>query len=251
MSSEYKYYSVILKGCSHREKLISCLEKTLLRGRLAIKMALDNIPSIIIYKGNVDNIVPVYNAFSGENAAIAILPDGVPPALPISKKYREFFNISPEIQTLLATVPDNLWLGEAIHRIVPARFLDETGALVISSHSIYFIDKPAGDNHSRWLIIPYSKINHSIITNEQESLLTVSYQDTSGQQNDVFSIPSDFLLASKHSIEQAKAAKRYITTIKTSCHACGHISEATLEHASADLRCPQCGQSTQRTIIAL
>lgn len=250
MSSEYKYYSVILKGCSHREKLISCLEKTLLRGRLAIKMALDNIPSIIIYKGNVDNIVPVFNAFFGENAAIAILPDGVPPALPISKKYRDFLNISPEIQTLLATVPDNLWLGEAIHRIVPASFLDEAGALVVSSHSIYFIDKPAGDSHSRWLIIPYSKINHSIITSEQESLLTVRYQNASGQQNDVFTIPSDSLLAIKHSIEQAKAAKRYVTTIKNCCQTCGHILEVPLEHASADLQCTKCGQPTQRTIIA-
>lgn len=249
MSSEYKYYSIILKGCSHQENLGRRLENTLLRGRLAIKMALDNMPSVIIYKGNVDNIVPVVNALIAEYAAITILVDGVPPTLPIAKKYRDFPNISPDLQTLLVDAPENLWLGEAIHRIVPASFLDEKGALVVSSHAIYFIDKPAGDTNCRWLIIPYTQLYDSN-PSEQEAHLIINHQDGTGQQKDVFTIQPEFLESVKKSIEQAKLARRYLTTIKTHCQTCGHLSEDTLDHAPAESHCQNCGTPYQRTIIA-
>jgi len=249
MSSEYNYYSIVLKSCSNREKLAGSLEKTLLRGRMAIKMALDNIPSVIIYKGNADNIVPVFNAFAAEDAAITILPDGVPSALPISKKYRDFSNLSPNLQTLLSHVPDNLWLGEAIHRIIPASFLDEDGALVISSHALYFIDKHIGDSQSRWLIIPYNQLHDSIKTDEQNCYLSIHYQDNSGEQNDIFTIPSDAVTSIQKSIEQAAAAKRYIITLRSFCAACDYDAEYLLENAPADSQCPSCGQPIKRTIL--
>jgi hypothetical protein len=212
-------------------------------------MALDTIPSVIIYKGNVDTIADVSKMFAAEYAAITILPDGIPPTLPIHKKYRDFSNISPEIQKLVNNAPDNLWLGEAIHRIAPASFLDENGALVISSHAVYFIDKPAGDTHCRWLIIPYSRINDSIIINERDSLLTISYQDSLGQQNDVFALPSEALVSLQKSIEQAMAAKRYLIKIKSLCPSCNQVSQNILEHISSDSHCSGCGQSIQRTIV--
>lgn len=248
MSSEYKYYSIVLKGCSNRTKLAGSLEKLLLRGRLAIKMALDNIPSVIIYKGNVDNIASIYNTFAAEYAAITILPDGVPPAIPLSKKYRDFITVPSDIQPLLTGVPDNLWLGEAIHRIIPANFLDETGAMVITSHAIYFIDKPAGDTECRWLILPYNQII-SLKINETDSNLTINYQDAAGQQQDVFIILSEFLPSAQKSIEQAIAAKRYLTKIKTICTACDYTAEATLDKILPEEKCPTCSQSINHLII--
>lgn len=250
MSSESNYYSIILKGCSHRENLGRRLEKTLLRGHLAIKMALDTIPSVIIYKGNVDMIGPIFQALLAEYAAITILADGVPPALPIAKKYRDFPNISPELQALLVSVPENLWLGEAIHRIAPANFLDETGALVVSSHAIYFIDKPAGDTNCRWLIIPYGQLNDPLTLGEQENHLIINYHDDAGQQNDIFTIPTELVTAVKKSIEQAKLAGRYLTKIKTHCPSCDYSTEDTLANAPFEPHCQSCGQPYQRTIIA-
>lgn len=249
MSSEYNYYSIILKSCSEREKLSFRLEKTLLRGQLAIKMALDNIPSVIIYKGNVDNIVTVFSAFAAEYAAITILPDGVPPALPIAKKYRDFINLDPTIQTLLTHVPENLWLGEAIYRIIPASFLDETGALIITSHAVYFIDRPAGNTECRWLIIPYSQI-HDVEISEQHSYLSIHYQNKLGQQNDNFTLPPAFLTTAWQAIKQAKEANRYTIKLKASCPGCCYTSETLLTHASGESQCPTCGQLIKRTILS-
>lgn len=251
MSSEYNYYSIILKGCSQREKLVAKLEKILLRGRMAIKMALDNIPSVIIYKGNVDNIVPVFNAFTAEYAAITILPDGVPAALPIAKKYRGFLDLDPKLQTILSRVPENLWLGEAIHRIIPASFLDETGALVITSHAVYFIDKPAGDTQCRWLIIPYSHFSAAIETDAQHSYLSIDYHDSAGQQHDIFTLLPATLDSTRQAIEQAKAAERYTIKLKTFCPACDYIAETLLDHHTSDAsQCPSCGQHIKHTILA-
>jgi ribosomal protein S27AE len=249
MSSEYNYYSIILKDCSQREKLAARLEKTLLRGRMAIKMALDNIPSVIIYKGNVDNIIPVFNAFAAEYAVITVLPDGVPAALPIVKKYRDFLNLNPKLQTMLTRVPENLWLGEAIHRIIPASFLDETGALVITSHAVYFIDKPAGNTQGRWLIIPYSHI-HAIETDEQHSYLSIHHHDNAGRQHDIFTLPPDSLAAARQAIEQAKAAERYTIRLKTFCPACDYAAETLLAHTSDAPQCPSCGHLIKRTILS-
>ncbi|TWH46633.1 hypothetical protein [Sporomusa sp. KB1] len=248
MSSEHKYYSVIIKGCYNQENLERSLEKILLRGRLAIKMALNTMPCVIIYKGNVDTIIPIFKALITEYAAITILADGVPPTLPIAKKYRDFSHISPELQALLVDVPENLWLGEAIHRIIPASFLDETGALVVSSHAIYFIDKPAGNTKCRWLIIPYEQLNGSLNLGEQETQLIIHHQDAAGQQNDVFTIPQEFVASAKTSIEQAKLAERYLIKIKTHCITCGYRSENTIAHAPTELHCQHCGKPYQRTI---
>ena len=250
MSSEYNYYSIILKDCAQREKLAARLEKTLLRGRMAIKMALDYIPSIIIYKGSVDNIVSVFNAFAAEYAAITVLPDGVPAALPVAKKYRDFLNLDTQLQTLLTRIPENLWLGEAIHRIIPASFLDETGALVITSHAVYFIDQPAGNTQCRWLIIPYSHIHSSIKTDKQHSCLSIHYHNIAGQQHDIFTLPPDSLAAGRQAIEQAKAAERYTIRLKNFCPACDYSAETQLAHTSDDSRCPSCGHLIKRTILS-
>ncbi|CQR70039.1 hypothetical protein SOV_53180 [Sporomusa ovata DSM 2662] len=249
MSSEYKYYSIILKGCYNREHLERRLEKILLRGRLAIKMALDTIPCVIIYKGNVDTIIPIFKALITEYAIITIFADGVPPTLPIAKKYRDFLHINPNLQALLIDVPENLWLGEAIHRIIPASFLDEAGALVVSSHAIYFIDKPAGDTKSRWLIIPYEQLNDPLNLGEQETQLIIHYQNAAVQQNDVFTIPREFVASAKRSIEQAKLAQKYLIKIKTHCITCGYRSEDTIAHAPTETHCQHCGKPYQRTII--
>lgn len=250
MSIEYKYYSIVLKHCANREKLAGRLETILLRGRFAIKMALDTIPSVIVYKGNVTTIIPVVKAFLTEYAAITVVADGVPPALPIAKKYRNFSQLPPQLQTLLSAVPETLWLGEAIHRIVPAGFLDEQGALVVSSHALYFIDQPAGDPLCRWLIIPYEQLTAPLSLITQTSQLSLSYQNEAGQQQDSFSLEPSLLAATQAAIEQAKSAGRYLTKIKTHCLECGYLSEDVLAQAADATSCPHCQQPLERSLLA-
>lgn len=251
MNSGSNYYSIVLKGCSRREKLAQSLESVLLRGRLAIKMALDNMPSVIIYKGKVDNIIPVLQAFKAEFAAITVLADGVPTALPITRKYRDFESIDSELQQLLINTPDNLWLGEAIHRIVPASFLDEAGALVITSHALYFIDKPAGDDVSRWLIIPFSQItNIPDLTITDETKLIINHMDGAGYQQDSFTLPAELLHPVKIVIHQAKTANRYLTKLRSTCENCGQVFEDYTENILTQQNCTNCGGQRHWTILA-
>lgn len=245
------YYSIILKGCSRREKLTQRLENILLRGRLAIRMALENMPSVIIYKGKVDNIVPVLQAFKAEYATVTVIADGVPAALPITKKYRDFASLDSDLQQLLIGTPDNLWLGEAIYRIVPASFLDEAGALVITSHALYFIDKPAGDDICRWLIIPYSQLTDTPDLKISDGTeLTINHLDTAGYQQDSFILPAELLHPVKAAIYQAKSASKYLTRLRSTCENCGQVSEEYAENILTQQNCTNCGGLRNWTILS-
>lgn len=248
MVCEHKYYSLILKGCSRREKLGQQLESVLLRGKLAIKMAIDQMPSVIIYKGKVSNILAILPIFTTEKAAITITPGDVPSPLPLEKIYPDFSALTPDLQSLLSPVPPKLWLGETIHLIVPAKFLDENGALVISSHAIYFVDKPAGDTDRRWLIIPYTHITGFPVVPPGNNLI-INYCDPNGCQSNSFAIQAESLHAAETAIRKAKAAKCYLTKIKTTCPGCGFLSEDYADTAPPETLC-HCGQPYERTIIA-
>ncbi len=251
MTSGSNYYSIILKGCSRREKLAQRLESVLLRGRLAIRMALDNMPSVIIYKGKVDDLVRVLQTFKAEYAAVTIIADGAPASLPIAKKYRDFALIDAELQQLLSSAPDNLWLGEAIHRIVPANFLDEAGALIITSHALYFIDKPAGDDVCRWLIIPYSQMTDTPdLTIAEETELVINHLDAAGYQQDSFTLSAELLHPVKTAIHQAKTSKRYLTKLRSTCENCGQVSEDYAENILTQQNCTNCSGQRHWTIIA-
>lgn len=250
MDCKPNYYNIILKKCSRRENLCRRLEKVLLRGSAAIKLALDNIPSVIIYKGNTNNILTVLKTFKDEYAAITVLPEHLPPVLPLYRLYRNFDKLSLDLQVLLINVPSNLWLGETIYHIAPGSFAGENGAIVITSHAIYFIDKPTGDKVSRWLAIPfYYVIDFPSRTTSSETYLIVTYQDINGFQNAVFTIDKEFFNSIMVAIEQAKAAGQYLTKIKTSCTACNYISEDFIDNAPVEDRC-HCGGQYHRTLIA-
>jgi hypothetical protein len=248
MDCGHNYYSIILKGCSRRESLGRRLESVLLRGRLAIKMALDSIPSVIIYKGKTDSILPILDAFKAEYAAITVIADGVPTALPLNESYPDYAQLNPAIQALLSFVPDKLWLGEKIYHISPARFADEDGALVISSHAVYFIDKPAGYSDCRWLIIAYSQLTGAPKTTAPATL-TIAYQDVTGVQNSVFTVEPQLMESVTAAIHQARAAKKYLTRIKTICLQCGHMAEDYADTMINEERCRACGGQYQRTVL--
>lgn len=250
MDCKPNYYSVILKNCSRRESLGQRLDKLLLRGRLAIKLALDNMPAVIIYKGNTNNILPILNAFKAEFAAITVLPENMPPVLPLYKLYRNFDKLSLDLQALLANVPHSLWQGEAVYYIAPANFAGENGALVITSHALYFIDRPAGDQSSRWLIIPYDQISSlSPAAASPETNLMISYQDAAGCQDTVFIIPKEKLTAVITAINQAKTTGHYLVKLKTTCTVCNQVSEDYADKASTE-ECCHCGGQYRRALIA-
>ena len=240
-------YSVILKGCSRVESLGLRLEKVLLRGRLAIKMALDNMPSVVIYKGKTDSILPILNAFRSEYAAITVLADGVPPTLPFSAIYRDYTNLNPFLTALLSLVPASLWIGERIYQVCPAGFAEENGVLVITSHAIYFIDKPQGYKDSRWLIIPYGQISGAPVA--AASGLAVTYLDAAGIQNNVFRVEPAYLELVITAIHQARADKQYLTKLKTTCTRCGHTFEDYTDTLVNEPQCHSCGGQYQRSII--
>ncbi|QDR83091.1 hypothetical protein [Sporomusa termitida] len=248
MACEHKYYSLILKGCSRQENLRQQLENVLLRGKLAIKMAIDQMPSVIIYKGKVNNILEILPIFTAEKAAITVTFGGVPQPLPLKKIYPHFSELTPDLQALLTPVPQNLWLGETIHLIIAATFLEENGALIISSHAIYFVDKPADDTNCRWLIIPYTQITGFPAVSPGNNLI-INCCDPNGCQTNTFSLQAESLPAAATAIRKAKAAKHYLTKVRTTCLGCGFLSEDYADSAPFEALC-HCGQPYERIIIA-
>ncbi|MDF2572083.1 MAG: hypothetical protein K0R55_3687, partial [Sporomusa sp.] len=116
-------------------------------------------------------------------------------------------------------------------------------------HSVYFIDRPEGDKECRTLIIPYNQMTDlpSSVPNKRNSL-TISYSDPNGSQTNVFTLPTECLIASQMAIKKAKAAKSYLTKLKTKCASCGYISEDYTDNAPLGEHC-LCGQLYERTII--
>ena len=154
---EYKYYSVILKACQNKESLGNRLEKIFHRDITAIRLAMDKLPSVIVYKGNVADMASVIRAFHMENAAISVLGDDFELDASICEKYPILYKQPADIQDIFYASPVRLWLGDRIYTAVHANMQDQTGMLVITDQGIYFLDKGfLGD--CRWFIIPYYRV---------------------------------------------------------------------------------------------
>ena len=110
--NESEYYSIVLKHAVDRQRLINKLEKVLLRSFLAIRMAVENIPSLIVFKGKVKDMMPVLASFSEEYASISILPGEYNTELKINQIISDYNQLGTYEQQILERVPAKLWIGD-------------------------------------------------------------------------------------------------------------------------------------------
>ncbi|MBP2628596.1 MAG: hypothetical protein H6Q68_3307 [Firmicutes bacterium] len=159
-----EYYSIILKDVSNKQRLIQKLEKVLLRGSFAIQLAVDNIPSIIIYKTKGYDIPFLNKIFIEEHASVSIVPGDFNTKPDVEEVFNGFDRFSIKTQKIIKSLPINLWLGDIICGIFPNNYKENNeGIVVITDKNIYFIPNEIYINTNRWFVRSYSLLSKVII----------------------------------------------------------------------------------------
>ena len=131
-------HTVILKFCPDKERLFIKLTKILRRDSFAIRLAVELIPAVLMYKSKLSEVLPVIQACRAEGALFSIisgdftLTADFPPAV--------LAELSVGEQDLIKNSPPTLWLGETIHFAVGKVMSNgKEGLLVLSNHHLYFV----------------------------------------------------------------------------------------------------------------
>lgn len=172
--SEYEYCSIILKYALKTNQLIENLQKVLLRGSFAVRLAVDNMPSLIIYKAKSEEIKKMVEFFVENQASISIIPGEFNPTPLIEAFFPMFNELNFQVQRDIRKVPINLWIGDSSGRVFPILYQDKQGILVITDNNLYILYKITNAAEFRWLVISYILL--SKVIGENNSLQFI-YKD--------------------------------------------------------------------------
>ena len=175
-SREVDYYSVVLKACPRRESLARKLEVLLERGYFAIRLAMDTIPSLVIYKGKVDKKNSIIRVFKEEKAAITVIPGNFDANPRVEDFFPDWDKVDITMQELLKAVPVKLWMGDIIAGAVYGTMHGgrDKGVLVITDQALYFLFKHKEEDICRWEVMPYYLIKEISMDTED---LEIIYKD--------------------------------------------------------------------------
>lgn len=177
MDSEY--YSIVLKDAPNKQDLVRKLEKVLLRGYFAIRLAVDNIPSIIIYKAKSQDITHFTQIFREEKASISIIQGDFDNTPPLEEVCNFFNKLNIETRQMIKNMPINLWLGDRIQGIFPNTFKENTeGMLVITDKNIYFVYKELGNSSYQWFVKSYTLLSKVMMKDNYLELIDVDMSVT-------------------------------------------------------------------------
>ncbi len=152
-----EYYSIILKYTTDKVNLIRVLEKILVRSAFALRLAVDNMPSIIIYKAKRDDIINLHTAFLRGQASVSIIPGEFNNNPSLNELFPMFGKLNLQMQKAIEGLPMNLWIGDQITNVFSIKYGEsKKGILVITNKNIYIIYKYAVMTEFRWLVISYT-----------------------------------------------------------------------------------------------
>lgn len=165
------YYSIILKSGGNKERLINRLSEVLLRGVFATRMAVDMVPSVLVYKSKEKDIEAIIAIINDEHAHYAVIQGDFALNAPLEKTFSGIHGMSNEQVRILQNVPAALWLGEAICRVVSDIYIDEEpGMLVMTDRALYSISSAMNTQDLERLIIPYTHLSEAILHHDQDQL---------------------------------------------------------------------------------
>jgi endogenous inhibitor of DNA gyrase (YacG/DUF329 family) len=152
-----EYYSIILKYTTDRMNLIKVLEKILVRSAFAVRLAVDNMPSLIIYKAKRDDIINLHTAFVQGQASVSIIPGELNNNPSLKELFPMFDKLNLQMRKDIEGLPMKLWIGDQIINVFPIKYGEsKKGILVITNKNIYIIYKYAVMTEFRWLVISYT-----------------------------------------------------------------------------------------------
>lgn len=158
--TDSEYCSIILKYVNDTNMLIENLEKVLLRSSFAIRLAVDNMPSLIIYKAKREDIVGLLEIFIKSQASISVISGECNVKPNIEELFPKFNKLSLQIQESIRSVPIDLWIGDSISGIFSIKYGEsKEGIVVITNKNIYILYKYALVTEFRWLVISYTLLS--------------------------------------------------------------------------------------------
>lgn len=186
---QYAYYHIVLKECGDKETLARRLEKVLSRSYPAIRLAVEKAPCIVVYKGKVDEMHNVIEAFQAERAAISVIVGDIETGMSLEDIFLGFDEYPEEARHCMQAAPPNLWLGDKIFYVLADVYLERmgqaaAGILVITDQAVYYVYKK-GKNAYGWLVVPYYQMrNIAVGSGLYYDGLAISYQNE--KEDDLF-----------------------------------------------------------------
>lgn len=132
------FYTVILKSCPDKERLFSKLTEILRRDSFAIRLAVELIPTVLMYKSKLAEVLSVMRVCHDAGALCSIVSGDL--ISTVSFPQAVLAELSVSEQDLIKKSPPNLWLGETIHFAVgKVMSKGKQGLLILSNHHLYFV----------------------------------------------------------------------------------------------------------------
>ena len=157
-------YSIILKNAPNKPNLVRQLEKILLRGSFAIRLAIDTIPSVIVYKAKIEDVQYLNEVFFAEQASTSVVPGDFDNKPAIEEVFTMFDTLHVHIQKIIKQLPINLWIGDQIRGVFSNTYQDENkGITIIADHNIYFIPKELDMSSHPWFVRSYHLLSNVIV----------------------------------------------------------------------------------------
>lgn len=247
------YYSIILKSCENKEHLARALKQVFTRSFLATRMAIDNMPGILVYKGKVEGMAPIIRVLQSQNSSFSIVPGNFNFKTQLPAIFPNFNSLFPEVQNLIKGTPLNLWLGENILGVFPDVYQESLGeenkgSLVISDQAIYFVYKEFTTADYLSVVIPYRGIEQLFLEEGREyDGLVINYKD--GRDEDMLVIADELILSEAYEVSRkAMKDQQNCIMVKRSCPQCGHEEFHAAADDTVDEKCVYCGKKLYITL---
>ncbi|MDR1702110.1 MAG: hypothetical protein LBR56_04990 [Sporomusaceae bacterium] len=246
---ECQNYNVVLKACPDIASLANRLEQVFHRDIFAIRLALNNLPTVIVYKGNISDMETVIGAFRAENAAMSVLGGEFKIKANVHEQYPVLYKQPLEIQNMFYLSPAQLWLGDKIYTAVSATTQGRSGMLTITDQGLYFLDKYGDLGGCRWFIVPYYQVEEmSYFEDEIGTGIFARWKiqnkdNTFSSQTEKFYIPEAD--QSRTAIDLALISYdtgNYRQRILFRCQDCGYRRREILGEHVIPKACPRCGK---------
>ncbi|MBC8016097.1 MAG: zinc ribbon domain-containing protein [Sporomusaceae bacterium] len=171
----FEYYSIVLKDAPNKQSLVRKLEKVLLRGYFAIRLAVDHMPSLIIYKAKGDDITYLNELLIEEQASTSMIAGDFNHNPVVEEVFEMFDQLNAQTQQTIKQIPRKLWMGDRIHGVFPNNYRENSkGVLIIADKNIYFLPDEVCDLIPKWFVRSYNVLSKVVM---QDNCLEFTYKD--------------------------------------------------------------------------
>lgn len=164
-------FSIVLKNCTDRERLAGRLSQVLRRSQVAIRMAVDMVPCVIVYKSKEADVQAAAQVLDSENLYYTVIKGDYAAEPKLEEVIPGFSVLDGDLRQICRSAPAALWLGEAVRMVVPAAdAAGVAGALVVSDRALFFGVGSKGAEPADWLILPFARLADVVMHDERRAL---------------------------------------------------------------------------------